>query len=86
MTPFQALYSYEPPKWKGFTIIETKFPTTKNQLEETQNVLQAIKEDLNVVRNHMKQQADQRRLERKFEVGEWVSVKLQPYKQLSLKQ
>lgn len=34
----------------------------------------------------MKQQADQNRTEREFEVGEWVFVKLQPYKQLYLKQ
>ena len=34
----------------------------------------------------MKQQADHNRTEREFEVGEWVFVKLQPYKQLSLKQ
>jgi hypothetical protein len=33
----------------------------------------------------MKQQADQHQTEREFEVGEWVFVRLQPYKQLSLK-
>jgi hypothetical protein len=34
----------------------------------------------------MKQQVDQHRMEREFEVGDWVFVRLQPYKQLSLKQ
>ena len=34
----------------------------------------------------MKQQAYRNKTEREFEVGEWVFVKLQPYKQLSLKQ
>lgn len=34
----------------------------------------------------MKQQADLHRTEREFEVAEWVFVRLQPYKQLSLKQ
>jgi hypothetical protein len=33
----------------------------------------------------MKQQVDQHRTEREFKVGEWVFVRLQPYKQLSLK-
>lgn len=33
----------------------------------------------------MKQQADRNRTEREFEVREWVFVKLQLYKQLSLK-
>jgi hypothetical protein len=36
-------------------------------------------------RNRMKQQVDQHRTEREFEVGEWVFVRFQPYKQLSLK-
>jgi hypothetical protein len=43
-------------------------------------------ENLVIARNRMKQQVDQHRTEREFEVGEWVFVRLQPYKQLSLKQ
>ena len=34
----------------------------------------------------MKQQADQSRNERSFDVGDWVFLQLQPYKQISLKQ
>lgn len=34
----------------------------------------------------MKQQVDRNKPKREFEVGEWIFVKLQPYKQLSLKQ
>ena len=34
----------------------------------------------------MKQQADQHRSERSFDVGDWVFLRLQPYKQMSLKQ
>ena len=34
----------------------------------------------------MKQQADQHRSERSFDVGDWVFLRLQPYKQISLKQ
>ena len=33
----------------------------------------------------MKQQEDQHRSERSFEVGDWVFLRLQPYKQVSLK-
>ena len=86
MTPFQALYGYEPPKWKDLAIVQTNLPAVKDQLEETQKIVQILKENLNNARNRMKQQADRNRTEREFEVGEWVFVKLQPYKQLSLKQ
>ena len=34
----------------------------------------------------MKQQADQHRSERNFDVRDWVFLQLQPYKQMSLKQ
>ena len=58
MTPFQALYGCEPPKWKDFAIIETKLPAVKNQLKVTQKVVQTLKENLNNARNCMKQQAN----------------------------
>ena len=35
--------------------------------------------------NRMKQQAYQHRSERSFVVGDWVFLRLQPYKQMSLK-
>jgi hypothetical protein len=39
MTPFQALYGYEPPKWKEFALIDTKVQAVKNQLEEEQKII-----------------------------------------------
>jgi hypothetical protein len=39
-----------------------------------------------MAQNHMKQQADQHCSERSFEIGDWVFLRLQPYKQMSLKQ
>ena len=36
MTPFQALYSYEPPRWKEIIQGSTKVPTIKDQLEDNQ--------------------------------------------------
>ena len=39
-----------------------------------------------MAQNRMKQQADQHRTKREFELADWVFVRLQLYKQLSLKQ
>jgi hypothetical protein len=86
MTPFQALYGYEPPSWKELATNHIKVASVKDHLDESQKILQLLKENLTVARNRMKQQADQNRTEREFEVGDWVFVRLQPYKQLSLKQ
>jgi hypothetical protein len=86
MTPFQALYGYPPPSWKELATNQTKVASVKELLDEIQKVVQILKENLVIARNRMKQQIDQHRTEREFEVGEWVFVRLQPYKQLSLKQ
>jgi hypothetical protein len=86
MTPFQALYGYQPPTWKELATNQTKVAPVKDLLDESQKVVQILKENLVIARNRMKQQAGQHRTEREFEVGEWVLVRLQPYKQLSIKQ
>jgi hypothetical protein len=65
---------------------QTKIASIKDHLDESKKIVQLIKENLTVARNRMKQQVDQHQTEREFEVGEWVFVRLQPYKQLSIKQ
>ena len=46
MTPFQALYGYEHPKWREITQGDAKVPTVKSQLEENQRVMQVLKDNL----------------------------------------
>eukprot|EP00253_Pinus_taeda_P004302 PITA_04302 len=86
MTPFQALYGYEPPNWKDFALHNSKVQAITNPLEDNQGIINLLKENISMACNRMKQQADQRPTEREFKEGDWVFVILQPYKQLSLKQ
>ena len=58
----------------------------KYHIEHQQEVLQLSKDNLNLAQNRMKQQADQHRSGRSFDVGDWVFLWLQPYKKMSLKQ
>jgi hypothetical protein len=58
----------------------------EDHIEHQQEVLQILKDNLTMAQNDMKQQADQHRSERCFEVGDWVFLRLQLYKQMSLKQ
>jgi hypothetical protein len=39
-----------------------------------------------MIQNRMKQQVDQHHSEREFEVGDWVFLRIKPYKQISFKQ
>ena len=59
----------------------------EDHIKHQQEVLQLfINDNLDITQNWIKQQAYQHRSERKFEVGDWVFLRLKPYKQMSLKQ
>jgi hypothetical protein len=58
----------------------------EDHIEHQQQVLQILKDNLTMAQNRMKQQVDQHHSERNFEVGDLVFLRLQPYKQMSLRQ
>jgi hypothetical protein len=86
MTPFMALYGYYLPSITSSLKEKSKVQEVEYHIENQQQILQILKDNLTMAQNHMKQQADQHRSERIFEVGDWVFLRLQPYKQMSLKQ
>jgi hypothetical protein len=54
-------------------------------VEESQRILQSVRENLQLAQNQQKIYADRHRVERSFEVGDLVFLRLQPYRQSSLK-
>jgi len=52
----------------------------EDHIEHQQKVLQLLKDNLTMAQNCMKQQEYKHRSERSFEVGDWVFLRLQPYK------
>ena len=68
MTPFQALYGYEPPNWKELVLNDSNVPEVRNQLEKSQKTIELLKDNLIMAHNRMRQQADQRRTKREFEL------------------
>jgi transposase InsO family protein len=80
MTPFMALYGYHPPSITSSLKEKSKVQAVEDHIENQQQVLQILKDNLTMAQNRMKQQADQHRSERSFEVGDWVFLRLQPYK------
>src|SRR5277367_2864096 len=86
MTQFMALYGYQPPSITSYLRENSKVQAMEHHIEYQQQVLQLLKDNLVLAQNRMKQQADQHRSERSFVVGDWVFLRLQPYKKMSLKQ
>lgn len=86
MSPFLALYGYHPPSITSSLRVQPKVRAVEEHIQHQQEVLSSLKENLAMSQNCMKQQAGKHRSERHFEVGDWVFVRLQPYKKMSLKQ
>ena len=85
ISPFLALYGYHPPSITSSLKVSPRVQVVEDHLLH-QQVLSGLKENLAMAQNRMKQQADQHHSERNFEVGDWVFLRLQPYKQISMKQ
>ena len=81
-----ALYGYHPPSITYSLKEKSKVEEVEDHIEHQQQVLQLLKENLTMAQNCMKRQAYQHRSERIFEVGDWLFLRIQPYKQMSLKQ
>ncbi len=65
---------------------DSKAPRAKIWIQESQDILQALKDNMATTQNQQKLYADRGWVERQFEVGDMVYLRLQPYRQLSLKQ
>lgn len=85
MTPFEALFGYPPPQMhipQNFTARDDS--EASKFIKERQDTLQILKGRLEEAANRMKMYADANRSERVFEVGDWVFLRLQPYRQVTL--
>ena len=85
MTPFIALYGYHPPSITYSVRDSSEVQAVEDHMKHQQEVLQLLKDNLNLAQNRMKQQANQHRSEQSFNVGDWVFLRLQRYKQMFLK-
>lgn len=84
MTPFKALYVRDPPSLVRVKTTVTSSEEAAADISDKDNLLQKLKDNLNRAQQRMKIQADKKRQDLQFEIGEKVLVKLQPYKQHSV--
>eukprot|EP00253_Pinus_taeda_P007363 PITA_07363 len=85
MSPFYALYGYHPLSFADMMFTDSKAPRAKIWIQESQDILRALKDNMATAQNQQKLYADRGRVERQFEVGDMVYLRLQPYRQSSLK-
>ena len=85
LTPVEALFSYPPPKLLDYILGTTKFESVDVQLRTRQQLLALLRQNLAAAQERMKVNANKHRTEREFAEGDWVYLRLIPYKQKSLK-
>jgi hypothetical protein len=83
-TPFKVLYGYEPVVAAAPQLPSTDNKSVQDMLAERQAYIELIKMNLTRAQNRIKLQADKHRIDREFQVGDQVLLKLQPYVQSSL--
>lgn len=84
MTPFQALYGTPPPSVSMYLPGSTAVHAVDVTLRDRDALLRTLRSHMTLAQNRMKQHSDQHRTEREFQLGDWVYLKLHPYRQQSL--
>jgi hypothetical protein len=85
MTPFRALYGYDSLTFMEIVLGDNRAPMAKDWIQESQEILKELKDHLQRAQNQQNIYADKNRVERSFEVGDLVYLRLQPYRQSSIK-
>ena len=85
MSPFKALYGYEATTFGDLIIQESRIPRAKDFIQQSIDIMKVLKDNLCHAQNQQKIYADQKWVERSFQIGDLVFLRLQPYKQSSLK-
>ncbi|KAD2805797.1 hypothetical protein E3N88_39174 [Mikania micrantha] len=84
VTPFEMVYGRRPPTVFQYSQGEIRVEAVARDLKERDMILKTLKQHLANAQSAMKVKADKHRRELKFMVGEWVYVKLQPYRQMTV--
>ena len=83
-TPFRALYGRDPPTLIRGEISPSPVEEVNHMLAERNLILDELKWQLNKAQDRMRGQANKKRREVEFQVGDRVYLKLQPYRMKSL--
>jgi hypothetical protein len=84
MSPFEALYGYQPPQLGLGSVPKSRVESVNAFMQDRHITLAQLKANLIKAQERMKFYADKHRSERKFAEGDWVYLKIQPYRQKSI--
>ena len=80
MSHFEAFYGFSPPKVLDYVPGLARVATVDTVLHDRSALLDLLKQNLVAAQARMKAQADLHRSAKSFQVGDWVFLRLQPYR------
>lgn len=83
-SPYQVIDGVPQRRLPSYSSLNRYHGEAEEFLYNREEVLLLLKENLCESQNKMKQRADLRRAEREFKVGDFVYLRLQPYRQTSV--
>jgi hypothetical protein len=83
-TPFAAVYGRDPPTLLTYIPGTARVEVVERELMTRDQVLRELRENMKLAQERMKKVYDGKHREEEFEEGEWVFLKLHPYKQVSV--
>ncbi|CAM8878468.1 unnamed protein product [Rhodiola kirilowii] len=86
LTPFEAVYGQAPITLREYTPGMSAVASVDLLLTQRSQLMTQLRDNLIRARHRMIQQANKHRRDVEFQVGDWVFVKLQPYRQNTLRQ
>lgn len=84
MSPFQAMYGRPPPVLPTCLAGSSNIASIDDTLLTHKRLLEQLKANLEASQHHMNTSANKHRIDKNFQPGEWVYVKLHIYKQASV--
>ncbi|KAK9070431.1 hypothetical protein SSX86_010833 [Deinandra increscens subsp. villosa] len=84
MTPFKALYGKEANSIHEYTPGSNRMASIDLSLQEHDRVLATLKQSMLQAQQRMVQQANKKRKDKQFQIGDWVYLRLQDYRQQSV--
>ncbi|GJT77699.1 reverse transcriptase [Tanacetum coccineum] len=85
-TPFEVVYGQKPPVHVPYMSAESVVETVDRTLQARKQALSLIKFHLGRAQDRMRSLANKHRIDRVFDVGMWVYLKLQPHRQVTIRQ
>jgi len=82
VSPFEVVYGRKPPTVMQFVLGEIRVQAVLQELSDRDEALKQLKQHLLQAQSVMKENADKKRRDVQFQVGEWVYVKLKTYRQM----